>query len=285
MKYWTLAILFIVPLLVIGCTPNQEFTAGQIDDLQTRLIAANADIDTYTMTVTTDADMTMNMLGQDMEIQTTANMDGAIDRPNKKLSMVGTTSTGGSGMNMEIESAVYIIGNEMYMKTFNTWLKMSYDIDLWNQQDQIQQTIDLIKSGSVVMNGEETIEGKTFYKVTVTPDMAKVAEMMLKQQQQNDLLGEDFNLADMVKEFTQTIWVNKQNYIVERSSTHMVMEITTGEGEETSTIFMDMTVDTVIDNINKPVSIVLPEEAEDARSIDTQVQDSITGNVIRDARA
>jgi len=141
---------------------------------------------------------------------------------------------------------------------------------------------------------DESFNGKSYYVVQIEPDLKKIAEMALKNQ--NAELSEDMDFEDMIKSYSSTIWVNKKTYVIEKSTVDMEMVITpenTGV-EDAKPLTMKSYVEMVLSNFDGEANIVLPEGASEALSLeDLQAQmsqeptvvdstgmDSVTGNFI-----
>ena len=260
-----LILLLALTITLIALSGCDESTID-LEELQARLIAANANIDTYDFEIDMDMKTSMMMLGQNMDLDMEMKYTGAIDRPNQKLYMTGVMTSNIMGMNMDIDMDVYLVDGQMYTKTMNQWMREPFDESAWSDQDQIEQSIELIQSGTIALEREARMKGKQYYVVSIKPDLKKLTEIVLQEQELGQL-DLDINFEDVIKEYTLTIWVNKQTFIIDRSESYVVMSFTPedlGEigDEEIKMVFKS---DTTINNVNKPVNIVLPEEAKRAR--------------------
>lgn len=291
-KFFLFSLIVSLISLSYGC--SNQLT---IEEIQSKLIQANSNFDSYSM----DMKMTMNMvteiLEQKMNIKSEINSKGDIDRINKKMVLKGTVKSEVSGMKIEMDTETYVLNNYLYTKTRNMWMKMKLDKDIWTQQDQISQIIELVQSGSIERLKDETIDKTSYYVIKINPDLKKIVELTLKQQQQSELLNQNMDFGDMIKSYSSTVWVNKKTFIIEKSKGDMEMVMTPENmGKEdiktAGEIKMNSVVEMSISNINKDVTVVLPEEAENAKELTNikevidensqQIQGgpSITGNAI-----
>jgi hypothetical protein len=93
---------------------------------------------------------------------------------------------------------------------------------------------------------------------------------MLPQIQMPDIEGADlsqFSFADMVKDMSFKQWIAEDGYLIMKSETHVVMEISPEDVgasvEEFQKITADQSAVMVFYDYNEPVSIELPAEALD----------------------
>lgn len=256
----TLFVLLVGMLLLSGCEISDE-------DIKAKLVEANSNLDYYSMDMKMSMSTQTEFLGQKIDVQTDMEAKGDIDRLEKKLGMESMITTSAQGMKNEMESDTYILGDFLYTKIMGSWVKMSLEQDLWNKQDQIEQTINLIESSSTERLEDETIDGRSYYVIKIIPDPAKLTEIILKQLQDSSLMQEmKDSLSDMVDEYSSVIWVNKKTFIIERTRTDMKMSISPddlgAEGTEGSSgLYMDSVIEMQMHNIGVKPEITLPEEA------------------------
>jgi len=286
------SILLISVILLSGCT-------GELSDegIQAKLIEANTNLKSYSMDMKTELNMNMEMMGQKMDIKSEIDAQGKVDRINKKMSLKGTIKTDTLGMKMEMDMGIYAIDNYLYTKTMNVWIKQELNNDIWSSQDQIDQTIELVESGTIKRGEDESFNGNSYYVVNIRPDLKKVVEMALEEQQQSDLINQNMNFEDIIRAYASTIWINKKTFVMEKVKTDMKMVMTPEnmgkeDMEEVGEIVMDINVEATMSDIDKEFTITLPEEASDAIDMTKMQEDSskdvkgissVTGNVISEA--
>jgi len=266
--------ILLMGILLIGC--SKELTT---EEIQNKLIQANSNLNSYSVDMKMSMNMVTEMLGQQMNIKSDINSKGNIDRTNKKMVLKGTVKYDTSGMRTEMDTETYALDNYLYTKTMNMWMKMKLDKDIWTQQDQVSQIVELVQSGTIERLEDETIDKNPYYVIKINPDLKKVVELALQQQQQSELLNQNMDFGDMIKSYSSTIWVNKKTFVIEKSKTDMKMLMTPEnmgkKGTTTSgEIEMDSSVEIKISNINKDFVINLPEEAKDAMDL-TELKESL----------
>ncbi|MBC8494541.1 hypothetical protein H8D36_00125 [archaeon] len=259
-NYLLIGLLTLV-LLLAACEGGSDL--GN-EEFKAKLIEANLGIDSYSFDMTTTSDMTMEDKGMPMNAKTSATVIGSYSRLDKKMGMTGTTSVESMGMNMDVETEAYIDGTTMYTKSMGMWIKLELSDEIWEDQDQIKQMTDLIESGTIDVKADEG----QYYVVDISPDLAVVVENVLKQQQQMDLFDEQMNFGDMIKEYSLTVWINKDTFIIEKVSYNidMVMNNDNMGGMMNEPFSMDVasTTEMTMYGFNEEVTIDIPEEANDA---------------------
>lgn len=282
MKKTILLLIIVATILVSACTENLTE-----EELAQKIFEANSNMDSYTAEMIMTMNMKTSIIGNPIDMNSITTSKGDIDRLNKKAKIKSSIKAEEMGINIQTDS--YVIDNFIYVKSMGNWIKMELNEDLWTQQDQVEQVTTLMDSGIIENLGEEKLNGESYYKVKITPDIKKMFEVSLKQE---NLFSnyESMNYEDMVKSYSMTIWVNKKSYIIEKTRTEMNLLMTSDNiGEEDpekeleSNIEMSTIIDVIISNINEEPDIVLPSEANDAIDYNEMFQDlktpRITGNI------
>ncbi|AQX74130.1 hypothetical protein B1772_00815 [Dehalococcoides mccartyi] len=226
------------------------------------ILAASPNITSFD--TTSVIDMTMQVSG--MSIKTVMTANGKEDLSSKKAYLTSSIIvTGDLASTMEMET--YLIDSFQYFRItstdqntgmqLNTWYKMLMDTQMqtqtWNAQSQ--QNNYLFSKSSITVDGSETINGTSCWKVTITPDLTELIKYLNEQQAIEDPSAIT-NPADNLKNIKLTAWVAKDTSYVIKMNMSMDMLI------EAQTLSMVMS--TTITNINQPVSITLPPEAVNA---------------------
>lgn len=279
MKYKTTSILFIITVMsmLIGCAEPQ-LTNEQVKH---KLIEANSNLNTYSADI--EMDMTMSVQGTDETGEVNMKITGVVDvnQPEKKLALNGK-------MTMDMEDApaeqaallengldmnVYIVDGYAYTQTMGTWMKIESNDQMWDQQNQINHYLEYLDSGSVDLKEDQTINGKNYYVVELKPNMQEVLEYALNQQSQGlNLDLKDLNWEDIIREYTSTVYVNKDTFIIEKSEEKILLVMTSenmGQMAESMEGEIHMNIDSQVSiiNINEPVEITLPKAAKDAMDV------------------
>lgn len=258
LKLITLYFLIVGILISSGCT--HELTASQ---LQSRLNQANANLNTYTI----DMKMSMNTVTETpagaMELKYDITSKGDIDRANKKMALQWNVKSFIMGMTPQMKMETYLIDGYLYTKSNDRWIKARSDDDTWTQQDKMAELVELIESGTIERQQDESFDGNSYYVLKLNPDSGKIAEYALKQQRSASS-SQNIDYDNAVKSYSSTVWVNKKTFVIEKSKTEIKMSITP---ESSKKVDMDTVIELQISNINKEVNIVLPKEAENAEDI------------------
>lgn len=265
LKMTIFCILIAGIILSSGCT--EELTTNEI---QSRLIQANSGMSSYTVDMKMNMDMIMDIGASDepVAIRYDITSNGDIDRANKKMALKGTVKSEIGGMTPLMDTETYLMDGYLYTRNQDTWIKMEFDDDTWRQQDKMGELTELIETGSIERLEDESFSGNSYYVIKMNPDLGKVAESTLNEQQPASL-DKNINYEDIVKDYSSTIWVNKKTFIIEKSRTEirMVMAAEDLDADDvlaTKSIEIASVIELSISNINEALNIVLPAEAQDA---------------------
>lgn len=237
------------------------------EELKNNLINANSDLDSYSMNLDMDMDMEIKMQQEQMTINSKTIFEGAVDNENKKMFLEGEIAMSSLDMSETTYMSTYVIGNDLYVESEGQWFKMTDTNDIWSEQDQLQQTIELIESGTIKVLDEETINGNDYFVLEVTPDLEMLAKDLLNQ---NDLMNgmlEDINFEDLIKSYSLRVWINKNTYVIEKNvnEAELVLNAENFGEDEDGEITIKSTTEMNIHSINEAVEINLPQEAENAQ--------------------
>jgi hypothetical protein len=259
---------------VMGCSTAAALSEEQI---VANTLGAYDDISTVKM----DMEMTMAMdaTGSEEPVNYQMNLkaNGAVNIPETEMFMAMTMEmdipeTGAQNMSTDL----YVVDNWMYMKLGlgvlgEQWIKSRMDENLWAQQNQLDQQMQLLKSAVKTRSlGKETVDGVECYVLEITPDMAALTNFIgsqLDAQAGADALDE-VDLSKVFKSMTVIEWVAAGTCLPTKTEITILMEMnaedfgSSAEGYEQMTIDMVMTIK--YSDYNKPVTIVLPPEAANA---------------------
>ncbi|MEQ4487525.1 MAG: DUF6612 family protein [Dehalococcoides mccartyi] len=226
------------------------------------ILAASPNITSFN--TTSVIEMTIQVSG--MSVRTVMTTNGQEDLSNQKAHL--TTSTIMTGeLESTLEMEMYLIDSIQYFKItnsdqytgiqLNTWYKMLMDAQTQNQNwdSQTQQNDYLFSKSTLTVDGSETINGVSCWKVTITPDLEELIQYLNEQQAVDDP-SSITNPADSLKNIKMTAWIAKDTSFVVKMD--MSMDIVTED--QTLSIVMSIS----IDNINQPVTITLPPDAVNA---------------------
>lgn len=260
-------ILFSILLVAtFACGPGEELPPGvTVEGITDQAISANAGIDTYRF------DMVMTMEEETSKVKMTSQMSGAIDEPSEKMYMDMDMIMEMPGEeDMEISMEMYLVEDWMYMKMEvpgepPIWMKSPMEVGDWEEWDIGSQQLDWLIDAEVEFLRTETVDGTECYVLKVTPDLEKLWEWALQQIGEEPIPGLD--LEELISDFSVEQWVAKDTYLIVKDVTEMTMKF----GPEVTGMPFEMTYDiaatTVIYDINQPVTIELPAEAEEAEEV------------------
>ncbi len=246
-KYNITIVLLLALLLLVSISCTKELTAEEIRD---KLIDANSNLHYYSLDLKMDLGMSGDLGYGNQRLSLDINMNGYVDADDKKGHLKGTVSVFGMTLPME----TYIDNNVIYTSSQGAWQKSVSDVS-WDQNDQMQQYLDLIKSGSL-----ELLESKDdgYYSLKLKADNKKVIELMKKQMPSS---GSQMDLEKgSVKKYDVTFKVNKKTFVVEHSTTDVEMNV----GDGASTVEYDMHIEMGVSDVGKKQQVVIPEEAINA---------------------
>lgn len=169
------------------------------------------------------------------------------------------------------KAEVYMVEEMMYVKTSMQgaiqWLKAEIETDAWENDSFMEQQLGLLEGGQLELLDEEEIEGKASYGIKVTPDLEKLWLTMMNQQGVQQLnIGLD-KLEEIIKNYSVEIWIAKDTFRIAMAAVSMDTYITPelmGAPDEEGYIKYDMFLGTKFYDFNTGVSVILPDDAEDA---------------------
>jgi hypothetical protein len=271
-----LSLALILSFTLVGCgeggLPQEE-----ID----RIVAnvTNAQFDTVKLDM--DMSMTMKVVGgpETGEMTMVGDGTGVMDMANEEMQMAMNMTMDIPELGeQEMGTEVYLVGEWMYTKVDipvvgEQWIKTQATEGMWEQQSQIEQQIEFLKTAvEIDYLGSEAVNGTDCYVLEAVPSVEVLGELL--SQQTSGMGGMDFgqfNLADLFKEISVKEWIAKDSYQVMKTEVVMVMEMLPADIGATEADFekmtMDMNMGMLFSDYNQPVSIDLPDEALDAEEM------------------
>ena len=270
-----LALALVLSFTLVGC--GGELTQEEIDRIVTNVTTAQYD----TVKMDMDMAMTVAVKGGDEpgEITMVGDGTGAMDMANQEMQMTMNMTVDIPELGeQEMATEYYLVGGWMYTgvdvpELGTQWVKMELSEEMWQQQSQVEQQIELLKTAVKIKSlPDETVNGTDCYVFEVVPTMEALGELL--SQQVSGMGGMDlggFDLADLFKEMSVKYWIAKDSYRVMKEEIDMVMEMSPADVGATEADFEKMTMDINIGqrlyDYNQPVFIDLPEEALDAEEM------------------
>ncbi|MBA7577005.1 MAG: hypothetical protein GH159_02530 [Dehalococcoidia bacterium] len=261
-----------------GC--KEKLPQEEIDQIIAGALAASYDTVSFDM----DAPMTMEMEGGDDPGTMNVAMSGTgfIDIINRAMRMT-------IGMEMNIPGAgpqymdaeIYVLEGWMYTGVDvpdmgEQWQKMELTEEIWQQQDQVGQYVELLATAvEVDYKGTETVNGVECYVFEIEPDMDNLTEVLSQETSTLGLINlGGLDLGELYQELSVKEWLAKDSYLLQRAEIELVMEIrpgdvgATGDDFEKMTIGIEMTMRFY--DYDQPFTVVLPPEALAAEEVPIQ---------------
>jgi len=196
------------------------------------------------------------------------------DTAGKKMRNVVTANV----MGQEQATETYLINGTQYVKMVSpmssqpSWFKMKSDAGMIDPNKIDVAELMGLMDGELL--GEETLNGKQVYKLSVKPDVRSLLEEVIAGQvapgvtpeQMDEVMGQIIN---SIKRLDTTAWVLKDSYVPVRIKGSVSIEMDMGEaygvqGVGTMVMDADFTIDL---DFETPVNIQLPAEALNAEEI------------------
>ena len=266
-------ILAVMASLLVGCA-EKELTQEDLEQLVNDVLVANAEVETVRFDMNTTTKMEVIGGPQPDGATMVGEGTGAIDSANREMQLIMDMDIdvpGKAKQSMPMES--YLVDDWMHIKVSvdekgAQWMKMPLPNEMWDSQSAISQQIELLQTAKEVnFLGSEDVNGMDCYVVEMVPS-AEALNKMLSQMQMPDIEEADFShlsFADMIKEMSFKQWIAEDGYLIMKSETHVLMEISSEDigasVEEFQKITADQSAVMVFYDYNEPVSIDLPAEA------------------------
>jgi len=279
--------LIIVALSLSGCGGKAAQTedTSQLDlpQIVSDAMLALKNVSSYTYSL--DMNIDMEATGGSSPGQATAKMEssGTADFTAKNMQMdldmsVEQSDTQPGDTPMNVSAEMYMMGDTLYIKTDipgagEQWvktalteeMKQAYDLDLVDQQlapleDATQ--IEYVKT--------ETVDGSECYVLKIVPDMAAMKEWLDEQQVTSGPLdwSQVQKLEDVFKELAYNTWIAKDTKLIKKMNIQISIELNAAQFGIDESEFEKMTMDAEINMLmkdyNEPVTITLPDEAQNA---------------------
>ena len=277
-KILSISLVLVMALSLAACAKEAEEeaelpTAQEIVD---GVVESLDDVGTHQFDMYMSIDATGEVEGEAVEATIEIDVSGAlVDLENREMKADMTMNVAVPGEpEIDMEMEMYLIGDMMYMLveipgTPPTWVKSEMPEGYWEQQSQTESQIELLEAAQVEVIGSEKVKGVDCYVLQLTPDLEQLWQLAM---QQAELAGEMPDVAEefieeMFRSFSVKQWIAKDTYFLTKGEIDMAVELTPeamGYPEEEGVITMDIAVSFLAYDYNQPVSIELPEEAEEA---------------------
>ncbi len=270
-------VLVLLPAL-LGASCAREVSAQEISDSS---VAAYAQITTYRMSMETTQVMEMAIGQQNIKANAGISGTATMDIPARQMQMSMTVDLEGTSpqpVDMTARMDIYAAGGWMYVKTDMApspaeWTKTRLSDEVWASQNQAEQLVAMLDTAVQVESlGTEKVGGVDCYVLKVNPDMVKLFEWLMSQQQAAGLEGLDLgklNPAGWFKNTVIKVWIAQDTRLIMREDVSMLLDMNTADfgapAEQAGKMTIDMTGKFTFSDYNKPVTISLPPEALQAQ--------------------
>lgn len=246
--------------------------------------SGTAKLTSYQYNVGMSLKMAGTIKNQTQNYNITASGDGANDVTNQKMQM---------NLNMDLEypgggkitlpMVLYLVDGWQYVKVSipsaggTQWLKTKMDPQSFAAKDQTGQALEMLKSAvKVNVIGTEDVDGTSCYVLQVDPDLTVLSEWLKSLQGMTNVTGSQPNvdISKFVKNLSIKIDITKDNYILKKSDMTATIALNGADlgssAQPSDNVTMDMSQTVKMTQINQPVTITLPPEAQNAKDVTGQ---------------
>lgn len=287
-----LAIVVTLTVIASGCGSPSSEPSGQTtgstapgktltaQEIASKSVSAYATLTAVKMGM--DMTMALETTGgeQPLKINMVADGAGSIDMANTAMQLT---------MNVDMEmpvlgkqkvlSDMYMVGGWIYQRLGvpglgDQWMKMKLDEAMWQQQNQLSQQIEFLKTAvEVTLLGTETVNGVEAYVLRIKPDAAALAGWVkgqVPQQSGADVLDK-VDPEAMFKAFSVKQWIATKDFMVVKADIEIAIEMNAtdvgAEAGDMEQMTMDMAAVVKYFDHNEPVTVTLPPEAATAKEL------------------
>lgn len=263
----TLVALVVLTVLTAGCVgvlPGDDGANGNgVDDTPDNGVDANGDDGADTDEPDPDA-LQEDAIEATNEIETASvEMTETIEEATGTVSVESTGVMDFENERAEMELSVdsplgsqeftqYIIGDTLYLEDGGEWIQQDVsEEEIW-ETDEVAQQQEALEIGDVTGVEATEFDGHEVYELEIAIDGDELMDAVIEEGELDDPTAQ-FEYTDV--ELTQ--YVDAETNYVRHTEMNVTAEDDTGES---ATVAVELT----FDDINDPVDIELPEEAEDA---------------------
>lgn len=265
-------------IVLSGCSDGTDIE--DVEALKAKIIDVNSKVDSYEIEMNMGMSMKTTGAPTDLDITMSMDSEGMVNQKSKEMYLKMTISSN-MGMLEGMETEMYVLGDYTYTKMMESWTKTKTEDDIWNQQDKMQSTMDMLEDAEIEVLEPSNANNQIVIKII--PDSKKIALAALAQSQSDGMIDDSRNIdyEKMIQGVTFTLWINKNSYIIEKQYMKMDLYMDTEvlDIEEKDDVKMDMSIEMTVEisNIGNVKQIVLPEEAKEAMDITSYMGGSGSG--------
>ncbi len=272
-----LGLVTVLALGACGVDPSAE-------EIVEAMTEAMGTVDTYQYEAGLAFTATGEEAGEPIDMSMTMDLSGALDLASQQMRAEITMEASISGEDPDIQAIgmeMYLVDDVMYLHTqlpemgsLSMWLKSEIPEGDWEELEQVGPQIELLEAAQVTVAGSEKVGAVDCYLLQIVPDLAQLWETLMAQGQAAGgawpEIPVEAGLPD-ISSFAVRQWVAKDTYYLMKAEIDVTMSMpaeTAGLSEEEGDVEFEITATLMAHDYNRPVSIELPAEAEDAIDMD-----------------
>ena len=267
--------LLVVLILLIGIAAACGSGGGGVVDITEEelvegILASVYAQETCRFEIDLDGSMEGTVESEHSELDMTMNRTGAIDIVDREMqaqvSVTMEIRTDGQQQEMTTPIRMYFLGDTGYIGAPEgpgqpeAWIKGDVLQEPWAPQKPLSQQIELIRGAEVKLLKTESVKGIPCYVAEITADKDALFELLSSQLGTTGDLG---MTKDSITDYSAKGWYAKATFFPMRS--HVEYDVTIQVGSDTVTGIYK--VDMLFYDYNKPVSIQLPSESQNAQDV------------------
>jgi hypothetical protein len=276
-KVLAVTLLLVTALCFTACPDNSiPGLLPPADLIIEKVPQAMSDVKTYQFELDMSIDMALEAEDEAYGETITMELGGTFDLENREMMMDVFVSLVMFAGGVEMSGEMYLIDDMLYAmnedpELGSTWSKVEMPEGYWEEVSQIEPQVELLKAVQVEVVGSENVKGVDCYILNLIPDVEQLWQLAM---QQSGVTGEEMlpdidveSFQDIFKYFSLKQWIAKDTYFLIKAEMNIAMELTPetlSYPEEDGLMTMDIAMYLLAYNYNQPVSIVLPDGAEEA---------------------
>jgi len=253
-----------------AATPTQQELPQILDEAL--LAVENAESYKFTVDASTVVETTETSEWEDMTA--TITMTGAADNADSEIQINYEVHLSGllfefeEGLN-DYTGAIYSLSDWTYSWTDmyendNDWFKVPSTGGVNEQYNIIAQDLKLLASpDNIEFLRNERFAGAECHVLKVTPNVENSEQWFYEHQMTTTDFIYWIDVENEVVENAYTVWIDVETRLIKKMEANMLIDFTQAPEFDIITLSVDME----LTDFNKPVSIVLPDEAQNAEEI------------------
>jgi hypothetical protein len=202
---------------------------------------------------------------------------GGFNQSNRSMKMVMAqlvVPTGDEGNSSALAIEEYILNDTVYIKVDGNWTAFRLtEPNLWAQQDEARQQLELLNRSEMALLGSEAVDGQDCYKIRVVPDMQSYARVA--EEQLGPSVGH-LNMSQFYKNSTMDViyWVREKDNLLAKTEMFMTFNLipeslgSTAQGPDSREMQMAVHLIFRFMDFNQPVRDLLPAAARGTEAVE-----------------